>query len=237
MLNGGLGDIEQPVENGCGGAQPRRSRWVLNRGTEHNSGSRNRACCVSLTRLLREVRACRNCVADLPRGPRPVLQLAGSARVLVIGQAPGSKVHETGIPWSDASGDRLREWLQLERMVFYDKARVAILPMGFCYPGAGENSGDKPPRPECAPLWHERLLKHLPDLRLTLLVGQYAQRHYLGAARQDSMTATVRAFSTYGPQYFPLPHPSWRSRIWMRKHPWFEQAVLPALRRAVRKAI
>jgi uracil-DNA glycosylase len=166
-----------------------------------------------------------------------VLQLAGSARVLVIGQAPGSKVHATGIPWNDASGDRLREWLQLERARFYDKTKVAILPMGFCYPGPGENSGDKPPRPECAPLWHERLLKHLPDLQLTLLVGQYAQRHYLGATRQASMTATVRAFSTYVPQYFPLPHPSWRSLIWMRKHPWFEQAVLPALRKAVRKAI
>lgn len=151
--------------------------------------------------------------------------------------SPGSKVHETGIPWNDASGDRLRDWLQLDRSVFYDKRRVAILPMGLCYPGAGENSGDKPPRPECAPLWHERLLNHLPDLRMTLLVGQYAQRHYLGAARQESMTRTVKAFSMYAPQFFPLPHPSWRSLIWMRKHPWFELAVLPALRKAVRKAV
>lgn len=192
---------------------------------------------MSLTRLLREVRACQVCVANLPLTPRPVLQLASSARVLIIGQAPGSKAHETGIPWNDASGDRLREWLQLDRAVFYDKTRVAILPMGLCYPGAGKNGGDKPPRPECAPLWHERLLSHLPDLQMTLLVGQYAQRHYLGAARQDSMTRTVKAFSRYAPQLFPLPHPSWRSLIWMRKHPWFEQVVLPALRRAVRKAV
>ena len=190
-----------------------------------------------LTRLLREVRACRICEANLPFGPRPVLQLASTARLLIIGQAPGSKVHHSGVPWNDASGDRLRDWLKLDRSVFYDAARVAILPMGFCYPGAGENGGDKPPRPECAPLWHERLLKHLPDLQLTLLVGQYAHRHYLGSGRKGSMTETVKAFSEYGPRFFPLPHPSWRSPIWMRKHPWFEQAVIPELRKAVRKLI
>src|SRR5665213_3453715 len=132
-----------------------------------------------LTRLLRDVRACRICQADLPFGSRPVLRVAGTARLLIISQAPGSKVHRTGIAWNDASGDRLRDWTALDRPIFYDEARVAILPMGFCYPGAGENGGDKPPRPECAPLWHERLLKHLPDLQLTLLVGQYAHRYYL----------------------------------------------------------
>jgi uracil-DNA glycosylase len=188
---------------------------------------------MSLTRLLREVRACRNCEGELPLGPRPVLQLAGTARLLIIGQAPGSKVHRSGVAWDDASGDRLREWLQLDRPVFYDAARVAILPIGFCYPGAGGNGGDRAPRPECAPLWHERLLKHLPDLQLTLLVGQYAHRHYLEAGRKGSLTETVRAFAEYGPRFFPLPHPSWRSQIWMRKHPWFEQAVIPALRKAV----
>ena len=190
-----------------------------------------------LTRLLREVRACRICEADLPFGSRPVLRLASSARLLIVSQAPGSKVHRTGIAWNDASGDRLRDWAALDRPIFYDEARVAILPMGFCYPGAGENGGDKPPRPECAPLWHERLLKHLPDIQLTLLVGQYAHRHYLGAGRKGSMTETVRAFAEYGPQFFPLPHPSWRSQIWMRKHPWFEEAVIPELRKAVRKLI
>jgi uracil-DNA glycosylase len=177
-----------------------------------------------LKRLLREVRACRVCEADLPFGPRPVLQLASTARLLTIGQAPGSKVHQSGMPWNDASGDRLRDWVKLDRLVFYDAARVTILPVGFCYPGAGESGGDKPPRPECAPLWHTRLLKHLPDIRLTLLLGQYAQR-------------TVQAFSEYAPQFFPLPHPSWRSATWMRKHPWFEEAAIPELRKAVRKLI
>jgi len=163
--------------------------------------------------------------------------MASTARLLIVGQAPGSKVHQTGIPWNDASGDRLRDWLRLDRSVFYDAARVAILPVGFCYPGAGESGGDKPPRPECAPLWHERLIKHLPDLQLTLLVGQYAHRHYLEAGRKDTMTATVKAFSQHGPQFFPLPHPSWRSAIWMRKHPWFEKTVIPEVRKAVRKLV
>jgi uracil-DNA glycosylase len=192
---------------------------------------------MSLTRLLRDVRACQLCLANLPLGPRPVLQLASTARLLIIGQAPGSKVHQSGIPWNDASGDRLRDWLKLGPSVFYDDAKVAILPMGFCYPGAGDNQADMPPRPECAPHWHQRLLRHLPDLQMTLLVGQYAQRHYLGTGRKSSMTETVKAFSAYRPQYFPLPHPSWRSLIWMRKHPWYEQSVIPELRKAVRKAI
>lgn len=190
-----------------------------------------------LTRLLREVRACQLCVANLPLGARPVLQLASTARLLIIGQAPGSKVHQSGIPWNDASGDRLRDWLKLDPSVFYDEAKVAILPMGLCYPGAADNQGDMPPRPECAPHWHERLLRHLPDLQTTLLVGQYAQRHYLGTRRKSSMTETVKAFSAYYPQFLPLPHPSWRSLIWMRKHPWYEQTIIPELRKAVRKAI
>jgi uracil-DNA glycosylase len=192
---------------------------------------------MTLTRLLREIRACQVCEADLPFGARPVLSLASTAQLLIISQAPGSKVHQTGIAWNDASGDRLRDWIGLDRSVFYDEKRVAILPMGFCYPGAGENGGDKPPRPECAPLWHERLLNHLPDRQLTLLVGQYAQRHYLGSGRKGSMTEAVKAFSEYGPQFFPLPHPSWRSLIWMRKNPWFEQVVIPELRKAVQKLL
>jgi uracil-DNA glycosylase len=189
---------------------------------------------VSLTRLLREVRACRLCEADLPFGPRPVVQVAGTARLLIIGQAPGSKVHQSGIPWNDASGDRLRDWLGLDHAAFYDETRVAIVPMGFCYPGAGANGADRPPRPECAPRWHDRLLKQLPDLQLTLLIGQYAHRYYLGARRKDTMTETVKAFAQYGPQFFPLPHPSWRSVVWTRKHPWFEATIVPELRAAVR---
>lgn len=192
---------------------------------------------MSLTRLLREVRACKICSANLPLGPRPVLQLASSARLLIIGQAPGSKVHQSGIPWSDLSGERLRDWMKLDRSVFYDRNRVAILPIGFCYPGAGASRGDLPPRPECAPLWHERLLRHLPNLEVTVLVGQYAQRYYLGSQRMGSMTETVKAFTAYRPQFFPLPHPSWRSVTWMRKHAWFEQAVIPELREVVRKAM
>ena len=192
---------------------------------------------MSLKRMLREVRACRICEAELPLGPRPVVQVGSTARLLIIGQAPGSKVHQSGIPWNDASGNRLRDWLKLDHSVFYDAARVAILPMGFCYSGAAENGGDKPPRPQCAPRWHERLIQHLPDLQLTLLVGQYAHRHYLNAGRKAPMTETVQAFSQHGPQFFPLPHPSWRSVIWMRKHPWFEEAVIPELRKAVRKLI
>ncbi|SDR63577.1 Uracil-DNA glycosylase [Rhizobiales bacterium GAS113] len=191
----------------------------------------------SLASLLREARACRICEANLPLGPRPVLHLANTARLLIIGQAPGSKVHQSGIPWNDVSGDRLRDWLKLDRSVFYDEARVAILPMGFCYPGVAASGGDNPPRPECAPSWHKRLLGHLPDLRLTLLIGQYSQRYYLGSRRKGSLTDTVEAFAEYGPKYFPLPHPSWRSVPWMRRHPWFELAVIPQLRKAVRNVI
>jgi uracil-DNA glycosylase len=191
---------------------------------------------MSLTRLLRDVRACRVCESHLPAGPRPVLRLARTARLLIISQAPGSKVHQTGIPWDDPSGERLRDWTRLASSVFYDQDQVAIIPIGLCYPGAGKH-GDNPPRSECAALWHERLLAHLPDVRLTLLVGQHAQRYYLGSRQKDSMTETVRAFLEYGPRFLPLPHPSWRSVIWMRKHPWFEQLVVPALREAVRNSL
>ena len=192
---------------------------------------------MSVKRLLREVRACRACAANLPLGARPVLQIAGTARLLIVGQAPGRKVHQTGVPWDDASGGRLRDWMGLDSSDFYDDSRVAILPIGFCYPGAGERGGDRPPRPECAPLWHERLTTLLPDLQLTLLVGQYAHRHYLASTRKASLTETVRAFPNYGPRFFPLPHPSWRSVMWMRKHPWFEQSTIPELRKVVRNCM
>ncbi len=185
-----------------------------------------------LDRLLHDVRACTACT-DLPFGPRPVLQLARSARLLIVGQAPGRKVHETGVPWNDASGERLRGWMGVERSVFYDEACVAIMPIGLCYPGRDRAGGDKPPRRECAPLWHARLLEHLPDVRLTLLVGHHAQRFYLRSAGKGTMTETVLGFRDYAPQFMPLPHPSWRSTIWMRENPWFEAKMLPELRRTV----
>ena len=185
----------------------------------------------SLKQLLTEVRACRHCEADLPLGPNPVLRASHSSRILIIGQAPGTRVHETGIPWNDPSGDRLRDWLQVDREHFYDERDIAIIPMGFCYPGKGK-SGDLPPRRECAPLWHERLLEQLPDLQLRLLIGKYAQDYYLGT-KQQSLAATVESFADYLPDCLPLPHPSPRNIRWFRNHPWFEAEVLPVLRERV----
>ena len=191
---------------------------------------------MSLDRLMRDVRACTACV-DLPLGPRPVLQIAKSARLLIVGQAPGRKVHESGVPWDDASGERLRHWMGIDQAAFYDEASVAIMPIGFCYPGRNAGSGDKPPRPECAPRWQARLLEHLSEIRLTLLVGHHAQRFYLRANGKGTMTDTVRSFRQFAPKYVPLPHPSWRSTIWMRRNPWFEAKVLPGLRRSVRSVL
>jgi uracil-DNA glycosylase len=189
----------------------------------------------SLNKLLREVRACRICEAQLPLGPNPVLRASSSARILVIGQAPGTRVHQTGIPWNDPSGERLRDWMQLDRERFYDERQIAIIPMGFCYPGKGK-SGDLPPRPECAPQWHERLLAELPALQLTVLIGQYAQRYYL-ATRHRTLAATVQDWRTCLPAFFPLPHPSPRNIRWFRNNPWFAAEVLPALRERIRAAL
>lgn len=186
-----------------------------------------------LDRLLAEVRACRLCEAHLPLGPRPVLRAASTARLLIVGQAPGTRVHATGIPWNDPSGDRLRDWLDLDRDAFYDESRVAIVPTGLCYPGRGR-SGDLPPRPECAPLWHPRLRVLLPGIRLTLLVGQYAQAYYLGERRKDTLTETVHAWRQYLPEFLPTPHPSPRNTRWLRVNPWFERETLPELRSRVR---
>ncbi len=186
-----------------------------------------------LAALVTRVRVCRVCAAVLPLGPRPVLRVAETARLLIVGQAPGTRVHNTGIPWNDASGDRLRQWLALERDVFYDERRVAILPIGLCYPGIDSNGGDRPPRPECAPLWHPPLRSYLKDTRLILLIGGYAQAFYLGARRKASVTATVGAWRDYLPEFLPTPHPSWRNTGWLRRHPWFETEVLPELRRRV----
>jgi uracil-DNA glycosylase len=191
---------------------------------------------MSLKRLLYHVRACTVCDAVLPLGARPVLQLTSRARLLIVGQAPGRKAHQTGIPWNDASGDRLRAWMGLDKATFYNESRVAILPMGLCYPGSDPGGGDKAPRRECAPIWHARLLAHISRVETTLLVGRYAQRFYLGSIGQATMTDTVRSFREYGPRFVPLPHPSWRSAIWMRKHPWFEETVIAELRKIVHKA-
>lgn len=185
--------------------------------------------------LLREVRACRLCEAHLPLEPRPVVQLGGGARILIIGQAPGTRVHNTGIPWNDPSGDTLRRWLEVGREQFYDPELFAIMPMGFCYPGKGK-SGDLPPRPECAPTWHQRILDALPHIELTLLIGQYAQRYYLGN-RYPTLTETVRHWREFAPTQLPLPHPSPRNRRWLRDNPWFEQEELPALRERVHLAL
>jgi len=187
-----------------------------------------------LAALLREIRGCRVCAAHLPLGPRPVLRAKASARLLIVGQAPGTKVHESGIPWNDRSGDRLRAWLRLDRDSFYDESRIAIVPMGFCYPGVGANGGDLPPRKECAPLWHARVVGHLPRLELTLLVGSYAQMHYLGDRPAATMTETVQAWRDHAPRFIPLPHPSWRNTAWLKRNPWFETELVPDLRSRVR---
>lgn len=188
---------------------------------------------MNLDELLDQIRACRLCEAQLPLGPRPVLRASATARLLVVGQAPGTRVHESGIPWNDASGMRLREWLLMERERFYDESRVAIVPMGFCYPGKG-SSGDLPPRPECRKTWHPRLIPQLPRVELTLLIGHYAQEFFLGDRRKGTLTDTVKAWEEYAPRHFPLPHPSPRNIGWFRQNPWFEAEVLPALRERVR---
>jgi len=186
-----------------------------------------------LTDLLSEIQACRICEASLPLGPRPVVRGSETARILIIGQAPGTRVHETGVPWNDPSGDRLRDWLQVEAETFYDARRIAIMPMGFCYPGRNPNGGDNPPRPECVGAWHQQLLDQMGQIELTLLVGQYAQNHYLKGRKQKTMTETVKAWREYGPGIIPTPHPSWRTTSWLKKNTWFESDVLPVLREQV----
>lgn len=189
-----------------------------------------------LAALLADIRACRVCAGALGHEPRPIVQAGRGARILIVGQAPGSKVHASGFPWDDDSGDRLRDWTGLDRARFYDPEQVALVPMGFCYPGKGQG-GDLPPRAECAPLWHGRLLADMPGIRLTLLVGQYAQGAYLPPALRPSMTEAVRRHAEAPEELFPLPHPAWRSRLWMQRHPWFEAEVLPVLRRKVMGAL
>ncbi len=189
-----------------------------------------------LETLLTDVRRCTVCAAHLPLGPRPIVQIGATARIVVVGQAPGSKLHTSGVPWQDDSGHRLRDWLGIGSGDFYDAAKLALMPMGFCYPGAA-GGADLPPRPECAPLWHGRLLAAMKQRRLTVLVGLHAQRRYLPGATRATLTETVRGFRAHLPGVFPLPHPSWRSTGWMQRNGWFETDVLPALRDAVSLAL
>ena len=190
-----------------------------------------------LDRLFAEIRACTLCAPHLPLGPRPVVRGRASARLLILSQAPGTRVHETGLTFNDPSGDRLRDWLGLDRDTFYDERRIAILPMGFCYPGRDAKGGDRPPRPECAPLWHERLLARFPALELTLLVGSYAIQYYLKPPARQSMTATVAAWRDYLPKYLPMPHPSWRTLAWEKRNPWFATELLPEVRRRIARLL
>ena len=188
---------------------------------------------MTLPQLLSDIRACQYCAEALPHGPRPVLQAHESTRLSIVGQAPGRKVHETGIPWNDPSGDRLRRWLGLTPEQFYDPRKVAITPMGFCYPGKAA-SGDNPPRLECALRWQKELNAHLPNITLTLLIGQYAQAYYLGERRKATLSATVKAWREYLPQaYLPLAHPSPRNQPWQAKNPWFEEGLVPELQRII----
>ncbi|MDC7997456.1 uracil-DNA glycosylase family protein [Gilvibacter sediminis] len=186
--------------------------------------------------LLSKIRACNLCNDLLPLGPRPIVAASPKSRIAIIGQAPGSVVHESGVPWDDKSGENLRAWMQISSEDFYNPDKLALIPMGFCYPGRGK-SGDNPPTAICAPTWHDQLLNELQELRLILLVGKYAQDHYLGAKAQRTLTQTVQQFEDYLPKFFALPHPSPRNNIWQAKNPWFKSAVLPRLAQEVAFAL
>lgn len=181
--------------------------------------------------LIASVRQCQLCASSLPFAPKPIIHMQPSATLLIIGQAPGMKVQQTGIPWNDASGKRLRNWLNISSDVFYNKEKIAIMPMGFCYPGKGPN-GDLPPSEKCAAHWHQQLLQHLPHIQLTLLIGQYAQRYYL-TPKPKTLTETVRQWQQFAPTYFPLPHPSPRNQLWLKRNDWFEKEVIPILRKKI----
>ena len=187
-----------------------------------------------MDKLLKEIHSCEVCKSFLPNLPRPVLQASTQSRIVIIGQAPGQKVQNSGVPWDDQSGAELRRWLGVNKEQFYDDTLLALVPMGFCYPGKG-GSGDLPPRPECAPLWHQQLLGFMPNVRLTILIGQYAQNYYLG--KKLPLTETVKRFKDHLPSFFPLVHPSPRNKIWQRKNPWFKDDVLPILGGIVQEII
>jgi uracil-DNA glycosylase len=190
-----------------------------------------------LTNLLAEIRACRLCADDLPLGPRPVLRASATARLALCSQAPGTKVHASGRPFTDRSGDRLREWLAVDSDTFYDERRIAIVPMGFCYPGVDAKGGDLPPRPECRKIWHDRLFQALPQVELVVVIGGHAMAYHLDKRRKPSVRETVAAFREYLPRVIPLPHPSWRNNAWLDRNPWFEAELLPVLRQSVHRLI
>lgn len=187
----------------------------------------------SFEKHLEKLKACQHCALSLPLGANPIIQISPHAKILIIGQAPGTKAHLTGMPFNDSSGDRLRSWLKMNREQFYNKNEIAIMPMGFCYPGRHPKGGDLPPTSACAPLWHLQTLKYLSNIRLILLVGQYAQAHYLKNKRKKTLTETVKAWQEFLPTYFPLPHPSWRNNGWCRINDWFETDVLPELQHRI----
>jgi uracil-DNA glycosylase len=190
-----------------------------------------------LTTLLAEIRGCRLCAAHLPHTPRPALQGSDTARLCIVGQAPGLRVHETGLSFNDRSGDRLRAWMGIDRATFYDPSKIGIAAMAFCCPGYDAKGHDLPPRRECAATWRERLFAAFPDFPLVLLVGRHAQLWHLGPHAKRNLTDTVHAWPEYAPRYIPLPHPSWRNTGWLKKHPWFEQELLPSLRTRVSRAL
>jgi uracil-DNA glycosylase len=190
----------------------------------------------TLDELLSAVRACRVCESNLPHGARPILQVGASARILIVGQAPSARVHASGVPWDDLSGDHLRKWLDIDSTTFYDESKIAIIPMGYCYPGRGKG-GDLPPRRECVDLWLDQLLDQLPKIELTLLIGLHAQRHFLDKRRKKSLTETVEAWHEYLPEYLPLPHPSPRNTPWFQRHPWFKADVLPELQGRIKQLL
>ncbi len=182
--------------------------------------------------LLKEIRQCTVCLPELENGVNPILAATPNSKFAIIGQAPGSIVHRTGIPWDDKSGERLRHWLGVDDDTFYNPDIFALIPMGFCYPGKGK-TGDLPPRKECAPLWHQKVLEQITDIQLTILIGSYAQEYYLQKTRKRTLTETVRNYKTYLPKYLPLPHPSPRNNIWLKKNEWFYTEVIPYLRNAI----
>lgn len=186
--------------------------------------------------LIKDVKNCTICAEHLPMGPNPVFQVDPKAKILIVGQAPGKRVHETSIPFNDPSGDRLREWMGVDKDIFYDAGRIAILPMGFCYPGTGK-SGDLPPRKECAQAWREKLLASMPNIQLTLIIGQYAMDWHLKDQKKKTLTETVQAWREYWPERLPLPHPSPRNNLWLKKNPWFEEVVIPKLQIQISKII
>ena len=186
--------------------------------------------------LLNQISQCTICKKHLPLGPRPIVSAHPNAKIIIIGQAPGTSVHKTGIPWDDPSGKQLRKWLGVTDKVFYDETKIALMPMGFCYPGRGK-TGDLPPRPECAPQWHNLLLEQMPNIELVILIGMYAQKYYLKDKAKKTLTETVASYKDYLPKYLPLPHPSPRNRFWLTKNPWFDVEVLPELQNRVEKLI